>query len=485
MAANPPPATLRNSAPWIAALIAAIFALVGAGGIAACSMLPGLVTPTPTPAPTATPTIVVAVVVPTATRPAIVIITPPPTDTPTPTATPTHTRTPTPTDTNTPTATPTGTDTPTPTATATPTVTPADVNVLESLLPGAAAPTMPPDPAEEEFLAASTALAANYATAIPALEALVAQVDADTMVLTHGDWARQTNDQIAALRNLNAQVRALPVPPRYAGSWAEMLRAVDLLDQALDDLTEGISLFKLEDFAFYKDHLAATKGALAVAVPLLVPLEVVVVNLPTPVVLPVITPVVEAVAVPAAVAITVTDAQGGVMVIEVPASMLPNGTPIANPCCPNASAATPVVIVTAAPVTTGKPVYIATATPPFVPTATPPTIVTAISGIPATATPPATPTITPPASGLASGGLGLTLEEWEAIYGQPDAVVDELYVYHEPDRTNSFTLFNNRITTLYVAWKPENRPTLDEAQATRAALTPARLRLGAILNPFI
>jgi hypothetical protein len=355
--------------------------------------------------------------------------------------------------------------------------------VLEALLPGAAAPTMPPDPAEEEFLAASTTLAANYAAAIPALEAQVAQVNADTMVLTHGDWARETSNQIAALRNLNAQVRALTVPPRYISSWAEMLRAVDLLDLALNDLEEGISLYKLEELAFYKDNLAAAKSALAVAVPLLVPLEVVVVNVPTPVVLPVITPVVEVVATPAiaAVAITVTDERGEVMVIQVPANMLPNGTPISNPCCPNASAATPVVVATAALVMTGKPVFIATAaspvvvattTPIFVATATPVLIVTATPVVPATTIPVVVPTITPPISGLASGGLGLTLEEWEAIYGQPDAVVDELYVYDEPDRTNSFTLFNNRITTLYVAWKPESRPTLDEAQAARAALIP-------------
>src|SRR5690606_36182522 len=139
------------------------------------------------------------------------------------------------------------------------TATPADVNALGALVPAVPAPTMPPDPAEEQFLAASAALAAGYAAAIPALEAQVAQIDADAMVLTYGDWARATNEQISTLRALNAQARTLPVPARYAAGWAEMVRAMDLLDVALRDLDEGLSLYKLEKIAEYKENLAAAK----------------------------------------------------------------------------------------------------------------------------------------------------------------------------------------------------------------------------------
>jgi hypothetical protein len=262
--------SLRQNAPWIAALIGGVLAMLALGAVAIVALfnrsLPE-VSPTATPLPTATATIEVVAVNPTATRPAIVIITPPPTHTPLPTATPTDTPTATPTPTDTPTATPTPTATSTPTPTVTPTVTPADVNALGALVPAVPAPTMPPDPAEEQFLATGAALAAGYAAALPALEAQVAEVDADSMVLTYGDWARETNDLITTLRDLNAQVRALPVPPRYAASWAEMLRAVDLLDLALDDLDEGISLYKLEKFAEFKEHWAAAKVVLAAALP--------------------------------------------------------------------------------------------------------------------------------------------------------------------------------------------------------------------------
>jgi hypothetical protein len=286
---------LRQNAPWIAALIGGVLVMLALGVVAMMALfnrsLPE-VSPTATPLPTATATIEAVAVNPMATRPAIVIITPPPTHTPLPTATPTDTPTATPTPTDTPTATATSTATSTPTATATPTVTPADVNALGALVPAAAAPTMPPDPAEEQFLATGAALAAAYAAAIPALEAQVAEVDADPMVLTYGDWARKTNDLLTTLRDLNAQVRALPVPPRYTARWAEMMRAVDLLDLALDDLDEGISLYKLEKFAEYKEHLAAAKGGLAIAVPLIAPLSVIVVNVATPVVGPVATPIV-------------------------------------------------------------------------------------------------------------------------------------------------------------------------------------------------
>ncbi|MCC6457470.1 MAG: hypothetical protein IT328_21115 [Caldilineaceae bacterium] len=288
---------LRQNAPWIAALIGAVLAMLALGAVAMMALfnraLPEA-SPTAIPLPTATATVAVVAVNPTATRPAIVIITPPPTPTPLPTATPTDTPTATPTPTDTPTATPTSTATSTPTATATPTVTPADVNALGALVPVVPVPTMPPDAAEAQFLAAGTALVAGYAAAIPALEAQVAAVDADPMVLTYGDWARQTNELITTLRTLNTQVRALPVPSRYVSSWAAMLQAADLLDLALADLDEGISLYKLEKFAEFKAHWAEAKGSLAIAVPLIAPLPVIVVNVETPFVVPVATPIVVA-----------------------------------------------------------------------------------------------------------------------------------------------------------------------------------------------
>src|SRR5690606_4524255 len=140
----------------------------------------------------------------------------------------------------------TATATATPTETPTPTVTPADVTALEALLPPAAAPTMPPDPSEEQFVAAGAALATSYNATIPALEAKVAEMDANPIVLTYGDWARETSGLIETLRGLNAQARTLAVPPRYTAIWGEMLAAVDLLAEALDFLDEGISLYKLE-----------------------------------------------------------------------------------------------------------------------------------------------------------------------------------------------------------------------------------------------
>src|SRR5690606_27166547 len=77
-----------------------------------------------------------------------------------------------------------------------------------------------------------------------------------------------------------------------------------------------------------------------------------------------------------------------------------------------------------------------------------------------------TPTATPivPVLPLASGGLGLTLEEWVAVYGQPDALVDGLQVFDEADRTYSLQVVNGRIAIIFVAWKPGTRPDLAMAQ---------------------
>lgn len=313
MAANPTP-TLRERAPWIAALIGVVLVIVAGAAVIlfaitssissgaflpnadsllaaepallptstlptqSLALLPAATTPAPAlvivpPASTPLPgaTVEVSIGASTVRLPGVVIITPTPTATPLPTATPTDTPTITPTPTDTPTATPTETTTSTPTSTATPTVTPADVNVLAALVPDAAPPTLPPDLSEQQFLATGAALAGGYAIAIPALEAQVAKFDANSMVLTLGDWARETSGLIKTLRDLNAAVRALPVPPRHDASWGEMLRAVDLLDAALNDLEEAVSLYKLEKFAEYKEKLAAAKAVLGTVTPQFVP----------------------------------------------------------------------------------------------------------------------------------------------------------------------------------------------------------------------
>lgn len=450
MAINPR-RSLRQNAPWIVALIGGVVAIVGLGLVAflavantTVAQVPLTVTPAPAllPVLTATLTPTVNVAPPTPTRAAVVILTPPPTNTPLPTATPTDTATPTPTSTQTPTATPTATATATPTETPTPTVTPADVNVLEALLPPAAAPTMPPDPSEEQFLATGATLAAGYVATIPALEAQMAQVDADAIVLTYGDWARVTSGLIGALRDLNRQVRTLYVPPRYVASWGAMLQAVDLLDIALNDLDVGISLYNLNKVAEYKIGLAAAKVALAAAVPQISPLPVVVVSIPTPVVVPVTT---------AAVAVD------GVVVVPETCNVCP--APVVQTLPekggkPAAVAPTASMGATVAPIT-----VVATATPVAVPTV--------VVGIPVAA-----PTTTPASGALASGGLGLTLEAWNALYGPPVTVAEGLYLYDYPERTDSLVVVDGRIVTIYVAWKPASRPALGVAQGVALQLIP-------------
>ena len=429
MASNAP-STLRQSAPWIAALIGGIFVIVGLGiaamaAVANIAFSQALPTATPIPLPTATPTATQVAAAPSPTVAALVIVTPPPTNTPLPTATPTATATPTPTNSATPTPTPTPTSTATPTTTPTPTVTPADVSALGALVPLAAAPTMPPDPSEEEFLATSAALSAGYLAAIPALETHMTAVNADPVVLTYGDWVRGTSDLIAHLRSLNAQARALPVPPRYAASWQEMLRSVELLAGALDKLNDGISLYKLELIGEYERDLAAAKVVMVAAVPAIAPLPVVVVSVPTAVILPV--------------------AGQAVAIAPVPSE---------EPCnvCPSPT-------VSAFPEKGGAPPVI------MPPTATPDVVPTVVVSVPITV-----PVVAVPSP--ASGGLGLTLDIWIALYGPPDAVVGGLYLFDEADSTYSLLLVNGRISTIYVAWKPEHRPTLPVAQGAALRLIP-------------
>lgn len=459
MASNAP-STLRQNAPWIAALLgglAAIFALGAAGlyfvvNMAATQLAP---TSTPLPPPTETPTPQIVAVNPSPTVAAITIITPPPTDTPLPTATPTDTATPTPTATATDTPTATGTATSTPTDTATPTVTPADVNALSALLPVAAEPTMPPDPAEQEFLAASTALMGEIVATIPLLEAQMARASTEPIVLSYGDWARETSNIIARLRELIAQAYALPVPPRYAASWNNVLAGVNLLAVALDQVDEGISLYKLELIGEYQANLDAAKAIFAETVPQIGPLPVVVVSVPTPVVIPVA--ISGATPTPELIMVSVPADSGPVDPAAV--VVTPVSTPAANVCdvCP--AKPTPSVNEKG-----GSDVdVIATATLPVVATAIP-TMIPIVTP---------TPVITPPVAPLLpSGGLGLTLEEWVAVHGQPDGVINGLYLFDRAEQTYSLLVVNGRVATIYVAWRPEFRPDLPVAQGAALNLMP-------------
>lgn len=606
--ASKEPSTLRQSAPWIAVLIGGLV-VIGLSGVSVVMMLakftveaqaavtqtstpfpatatwtptftesgviviPPTVSGTPSPAATVTPTATASFTAtfpatftmpisgvaatltptPTPTLAGVVVITPPPTSTPTPTDTPTETPTLTPTDTSTPTPTDTATVTPTPTGTATPTITPADVNALAGLLPGAGAPTMPPDPAEQQFLAAALALAANYSATIPLLEAQVAQIDAEPIFLTYGDWAHTTSGLIAALRNFNAQANALPVPSRYAATWGQMLTAVNLLSQALDLLDQGVSLYDLQRISLYKEMLVAAKAALAQAEPLLVPLPIIVVDVPTPVVLPVMAatpPSLPGVVAPGSVVSTVTpiivicnvcptptpslaEEKGGVLTggtpsgptavlptvivpavstvvvipapvtptialptmdVNVPAAaataamtptlpLIPTSTPptqlIPSATSPAAAKPTSTMPMTTVAIITGTAVFVVpTPTRALIPTATPPftlipTAAVVTPTIPTT-TPPVIiiPTGTPPPPSLDSGGLGLTLEEWVAIHGQPNTMTGGLYVFDYPDQTTSLMLVNNRISAIYVAWRSESRPNLAAAQGDAIGLIP-------------
>jgi hypothetical protein len=331
---------------------------------------------------------------------------------------------------------------------------------------------MPPDPSEEQFLAASGALVASYGAAIPALQAQVAQIDADPIVLTYGDWARATSDLIATLRGLNAQARALPVPPRYAASWAEMLAAVDLLDIALDNLDEGVSLYDLRKIALFKENLAAAQGALA-AVPQISPLPVIVVSVPTPVVIPVTTPSVIAVSAPVAISPAEASAANVCNVCPSP-TVPPSGSLPVEKGGVVSGSPTPTVIVP--PVSTAILITPTVAVPPLVPTIIVPTIIVPTIIVPTVAVPtapiPTVPIPTAVAPSLASGGLGLTLEEWTATHGQADALAEGLYVFDEPEQTYSLLVVNGRISTIYVAWKPEFRPNLAVAQGAALQLIP-------------
>lgn len=457
MATNAP-SPLRQNAPWLVALIVGLFAIMGLGAVAVTTVFTASLaqlqpTPTPTPLPTATPTTAVALVVPTATVVQLIIVTPPPTATPLPTATPTETATPTPTNSATPTPTPTGTATATPTKTPTPTVTPADVNILSALLPPVAEPTMPPSPDELAFLAASRALSASYAATIPGLEAQMALVNTQPIVLSYGDWARVTYELMTTLRDLNDQARTISAPPRYAASWNEMQQAVDLLDFALDNLDAGISLYDLQRIAIYQDNMAVATVALA-AVPEIETLPVVVVNVPTPVVIPVTTPALIAVSAPAGVV--------PAAVVRVPATCdvcpSPTVSTVVGKGGVRSDMPTPIFATVIVPTVAVATVIVPTVAAPATVPATVPTIVVEI---------PITPENAPPLM-----GLGMRFDEWVASYGLPDSVSPPFYIFTRAEGVYTVVQYYDRLSTISVGWLPEQAPTLNAARTIVLELAP-------------
>ncbi len=315
-------------------------------------------------------------------------------------------------------------------------MTPADVNALAALLPPAAEPTMPPDATELAFLARAEVLTAAYGATIPQLEAQVAQISADPLVLANGDWAREASNLVAMLRGLNAQARTLVAPPRYAADWGEMLQATALLDQALDKLDSGVSLYDLQLIALYEADLTVAKVALA-GVPEIVPLPVVVVNVPTPVVLPV-------------------NGQGGQPVVAMPAAAAT--VPDVCDVCPASPAAggvekggtTEVIPPTVLPT-------------PVATLAVPPAVPTVIVGIPITA---------PVDTTLPSNGLGVRFDAWLAAYGPPDTVSAPFYIFTRPEAVYTVVPHYERLTTIYVGWLPAQAPALEAARTFATGLIP-------------
>jgi hypothetical protein len=332
---------------------------------------------------------------------------------------------------------------------------------------------MPPSPSEEQFLATASALAAAYAAAIPALEAQIAQLDEDPIVLTYGDWARATSTLLDTLHDLNAQVNALSVPPRYAASWGQMLVAVDLLERALDKFEEGVGNYNLQLIGESKQEFAAAKAVLLGAVPALEPLPVVVVNVPAPVVIPVTTPGAGTVVVDANVC-SVCPSPTAIRVVATPTSVMGKGGVVDGaPTVATATVIAPPVStarVVTATVVVSIPITVPGTPTPVTPTPTVATGPVATLPVPQSPTPIApTPAAT---ASLASGGLGLTLDEWMAVHGQPDALVEGLYLFDEPDQSYSLLVVNGRISTIYVAWKPTSRPNLAVAQGEAIQLIP-------------
>jgi hypothetical protein len=219
---------------------------------------------------------------------------------------------------------------------------------------------------------------------------------------------------------------------------------VELLAAALDHLDEGISLYQLAKLGEYKEQLAAAKAVLAQVAPQLAPLPVIVVSVPTAVVMPVTTAVIPA-------------AQPGVASAAEPDDALCNVCPTATAQLSRQKGGGVVVVPTALP----SPVIVATVVITSVP------VPTLVVGLPITV-----PSGTAIAPALVSGGLGIPFEEWVAHHGQPDALVDQLYLFDEADRTYSLLVIDGRISTIYVAWKPEFRPDLATAQAVALELIP-------------
>ena len=311
---------------------------------------------------------------------------------------------------------------------------------------------MPPSPAELEFLAASRALSARYAATLPGLEAQMALVDTQPIVLSYGDWARVTYEQMTTLYALNQEVRTINAPPRYVSSWNELLQAVDLLDYALDNLDAGISLYDLQLIAIYQENMAVAKVALA-AVPQIETLPVVVVNVPTPVVLPVSTPAI----IP--VSVFASTGTGPVAAVTIPATCNVCPSPTVSTALGKGGVAagmpTPVIPTVIVPTVAVATVVVATVEAPPVVV---PTVVVAI------------PIATE--SGIASQGLGILYTDWLAGYGTPDSVAAPFFIFTRPEAVYTVVEYYGRISTIYVGWLPEQATTVEAARAVGKALSP-------------
>ena len=90
---------------------------------------------------------------------------------------------------------------------------------------------------------------------------------------------------------------------------------------------------------------------------------------------------------------------------------------------------------------------------------------------PATATLGPTPSVTPrPPSPLRSGGLGLTLAEWEQSHGALEGQEETVNVY----AAGAFRVYagEGRVTQIERHWRPDEAPTENGARQVSEALMP-------------
>jgi LysM repeat protein len=183
--------------------------------IAPTAVIPTLVIPTATPIGSAIPT----------NTPTSTTFTPSPTSTIQPTQTPANTIVPTPTHTPSPTLQSTMTPTQIPTQTATP------------------SPTTTSEPTEEEraFVEQAIEIIELDHNAMGFLVVNLTTGVQDPTLLTDVDWVATTAFAAVTIENLNGQIRAFSIPPRYAAAVPDLQTATQLTsDQAIDALLVAI-----------------------------------------------------------------------------------------------------------------------------------------------------------------------------------------------------------------------------------------------------